>query len=87
MIAQALDAILGLVVIEAIGLVVLNQTTGHGLAPKKILGMLAAGFFLMLATRLALGGAGDAPIAACLFASLLAHLADLAIRWREARAP
>ena len=43
--------------------------------------MLAAGFFLMLATRLALGDVGAGAIAACLLAALVAHLGDLAARW------
>ena len=83
MIALAVDVILGLVVMEAVVLTAWKRATGQGLAPRAILGTLASGFFLMLATRLAIGGTGGGPIAACLFASLLAHVADLALRWRD----
>ncbi len=84
MIAVAIDVILGLVVLEGLGLILLNRATGLGPAARKVPAMLAAGFFLMLATRLALGGAGAGPIATCLLGSLVAHLADLASRWRDA---
>ena len=83
MIAIALDAILVLVVIEGLVLAIVKRRTGKGIAPKSLLGMLGAGAFLMLGLRLALGGAGDGPIAACLLGSLIAHVADLASRWRE----
>ena len=84
MIATALDIILALVIVEGVALTALHGTTGRGIAPRNLLGTLAAGFFLMLAVRLAVGGAGDGPIAASLLGSLVAHLADLAIRWRRA---
>ncbi len=83
MIAAALDVILGLVVVEAIALTAWARVTGRGLAPRAILGTLASGFFLMLATRLAVGAAGAGPIAACLLGSLVAHVADLALRWGD----
>jgi hypothetical protein len=87
-IAIAIDVILILVLIEGVGLVVFNKATGRGVTAKQSLGMLAAGFFLMLAARLALDVGRDAsieaqaPVAACLLAALVAHLADLALRWR-----
>lgn len=81
MIATALDVILVLVVVEALGLVFVHRTTGRGIRPAPLLANLAAGFSLMLATRLALGEASDAVIALCLLAALAAHLADLASRW------
>ena len=82
MIATAIDAILVLVIVEGLALVVLYRRSGRGIAPRRLLGNLAAGFFLMLATRLALAEAGDGPIAVCLLAALVAHLLDLAARWR-----
>ena len=84
MLAIAIDAILGLVVIEAVGLVLLHRKTGHGPAPRALLGNLAAGFCLMLAVRLALGRAPEALIAGCLFVALIAHVGDLAARWGRA---
>lgn len=44
---------------------------------------LAAGAFLLLALRAALAGAGPVWIAASLLGALVAHLADLALRWRR----
>ena len=81
LLATAIDVILVLVVLEGCGLVWLRRATGRGPAPRAVLAMLAAGFFLMLATRLALGDAGAGPIAACLLGSLAAHVFDLAGRW------
>jgi hypothetical protein len=83
LIAQAIDVILLLVPLEGAALVVLYRRTGRGIAPRRLLGNLAAGFFLMLGTRLALGQVGDGPIAACLLAALAAHVTDLAARWRS----
>ncbi|MBE7220795.1 MAG: hypothetical protein INR64_20195 [Caulobacteraceae bacterium] len=81
LLAGAIDVILLLVGLEALALVLWHRATGRGPAPRAILAMLAAGFFLMLATRLALGDAGTGLIAACLLAALAAHVGDLAARW------
>lgn len=83
MIAIAIDAILVLVVIEGLGLVLVRRATGRGPRAGAVPAMLAAGFFLMLAVRLALAGAGEGALAACLLASLVAHLLDLAGRWHD----
>ena len=83
MIGIAIDAILVLVVVEGLGLVLFNRVTGRGPAARTIPAMLAAGFFLMLAVRLALAGAGELWLAACFLAALVAHLLDLAGRWRN----
>ncbi|MDZ7813528.1 MAG: hypothetical protein U5L74_10560 [Ideonella sp.] len=45
-----------------------------------VLANLAAGLSLMLALRLALGGAGLWPLLACLSGAGLAHVADLRLR-------
>ena len=87
MIAVATDAILVLVILEAVALVLYHRRTGRGIAPSRLLGNLAAGFCLVLAVRLALAGTsrtlgGEAAIGAALFAALIAHLVDLASRWR-----
>ncbi len=88
MIALALDVILVLVLAEGLALVALHRFTGAGIPPRRLIGTLAAGFFLMLATRLALAAgaqgtlAAQGAVAACLLAALIAHVADLAVRWR-----
>lgn len=70
-----------LVLIEAVLLVWLWRSQGIGIAPRALLGSLASGALLMLA----IGAASrDAPwwdVALLLLLSLLAHLADLALRW------
>ena len=88
MIALAIDAILVLVTFEAAALVALHRWTGAGIPSHRLLGTLASGFFLMLATRLALhaGASGtvtaQALVAAALLAALVAHIVDLTLRWR-----
>ena len=76
-----MDAILGLVVVEALALALYHRVTGGGIAPRRYLANLMAGFALLLTARLALGGAADWQLAACLLASLCAHLLDFSGRW------
>ncbi len=87
MIALATDAILALVVVEAAALILFHRRTGQGIKPAHLVANLAAGFFLVLAVRLAAAGparsaGGQAAIGAVLFAALLAHVLDLVARWR-----
>ena len=79
---RLIDLILGLVVIEAIALTVLHRLTGKGVAPRDLVGLLLAGAFLLVAVRFALTGADWVCIGAWLALALVAHLADLALRWR-----
>ena len=67
------DAILALVVVEAIALLLLRRAA--------ILPNLLAGFMLLAALRLALGGAGLPAIALCLLLAGIAHAVDLRRRW------
>lgn len=89
MIGAALDLVLLLVAAEAAALAVHHRRTRRGVAPRRLVPNLVAGFCLVLAARLCLpGGAPPAPAAqlaaaAALFAALLAHLVDLAVRWRD----
>jgi hypothetical protein len=76
------DLILMLVAIEAVFLVLYWRSTRRGIAPMDLLPNLLAGAFLLLALRLALGGAGWALCCASLAAAGLAHLVDVARRWR-----
>jgi hypothetical protein len=78
--AGVLDVVLALTVLEAVALVLLHRRTGRGLAPADLLPTLLAGASLLVALRLALGGASFMWIAVCLLAALLAHLVDL---WRR----
>lgn len=80
--ARFVDLVLALTVAEAAALVAWHRFTGRGPRPLDALCMLAAGAFLLLAVRSALAGAGHPWIMLCLTGALLAHLADLARRWR-----
>jgi hypothetical protein len=71
-----------LVLFEAALLVLLWRHRGVGIAPRAILGNLASGAFLMLAVAAALRDAPWWSVAALLSLSLIAHLFDLALRWR-----
>ena len=75
------DGILCLVVLEAAALVLLHRHTRRGPPPRLVLSTLAAGFCLLLTTRLALGHAPWFVLCGVLFASLCAHAADLRARW------
>jgi len=77
-----IDAILVVVVIEAVLLLGLWRATGRGVAPGDLAPMLAAGAMLMLALRLTLTGYGWMPVCACLALAGAAHVADLSRRWR-----
>jgi hypothetical protein len=79
---RLIDLILALMLAEAVVLYAHRRHTGRGLPASGIVVNLAAGASLMLAVRAALTDAAPGWIAACLAVSLLAHLGDLAIRWR-----
>ena len=79
-----IDVILLLVALEAIALLGFRLIRGSGPAPLGFLCTLLAGAFLLLALRFALVDASTSIIAGCLVLSLLAHLADLALRWKPA---
>lgn len=68
-----IDSVLIVVILEAMILVLLRR--------RAILPNLLAGFMLLVAMRLALGGAGLPVVGFCLLAAGLAHLADLRRRW------
>lgn len=76
-------AIAVFVVVEAVLLIWLWRTRGIGVAPRAILGNLASGAFLMLALAAALRDAPWWDIAILLSLSFVAHLVDLALRWRR----
>ncbi len=78
-----LDIIIGLVFVEGAALVAYHRLTGRGPTPRDALSNLAAGLALMIAARAALVDADWRWIALWLLAGLLAHLWDLAQRWRR----
>jgi hypothetical protein len=82
---RLIDLILGLVLVEAAVLTVFHRRTGKGVAPRDLVGLLLAGGFLLLAVRAALVGAAWVWVGLWLTLALLAHLADLTMRWRSSQ--
>jgi hypothetical protein len=80
---RIVDLILALVVVEAIVLLTYRRLTGHGIPAVGLLTNLLAGAFLLMALRSALIESHWASTAAWLAAALIAHIADLAQRWRN----
>jgi len=70
-----------LVAVEGGFLWLIWRTRGVGIAPRALIGSLVSGACLMLAVRAALIDAPWQHVATWLLLSLVAHLADLALRW------
>jgi hypothetical protein len=68
---------------EAVILIVHHSRTGRGVAPIDLLVNLLAGACLLMAVRSALIQSSWERTAAWLAAALIAHIADLAQRWRS----
>jgi hypothetical protein len=81
--ATLVDVVLGMTALEAVALLVWCARTGSGIRASDLLPNLAAGAFLILGLRLAIGGHEWYAIAPCMLASLGAHLVDLARRWQR----
>jgi hypothetical protein len=81
------DLILGLMLLEALGLALVRWRTGAGLAPADLLATLAAGACLVLALRAGLHQDGPFGVGLWLGAALAAHLWDLRRRWRRQSGP
>ena len=77
------DLIVMLVAVEFAVLVAWGRRHGRGPGAASLAATLAAGLFLVLALRSALVGAGAQGIGPWLAAAFVAHLADMAIRFRR----
>jgi hypothetical protein len=82
--AALIDLVLALVAVEALGLYAFRRWMGRGPSFAALLANLIAGVALVCALRAVLAGASHGTIAAILAASLVAHLTDLWLRWRDA---
>ncbi len=78
---RIIDLILALTMLEAIVVVTYRRRTGRGVRSGDLAANLLAGVCLLLALRCALTGASWPWVALWLFASLVAHVADLRRRW------
>lgn len=77
------ELILALLALELAALAAWRAATGGGPSSRDVLPFLLAGACFALALRSALTGQGWAWVAAPLGAAFLAHLWDLARRWRR----
>lgn len=80
---QVADLVLVVLLLEAVLLWAWHRRTGRGLAPRAILALTLPGVALVLALRLALTGAWWGWIGLVLGLAFLAHMFDLAQRWRS----
>ncbi len=80
---RIVDLILSMVAIEAIVLMTYRFLTARGVPCVGVLTNLLAGACLLMAVRSALIQSPWAWIAVWLAAALIAHVADLAQRWRS----
>jgi hypothetical protein len=80
---RIVDLILVFTLLEVAAVWLYRRATGRGIAPVALAINLLSGIALLVALRLALTGAWWGWIGLFLFLSLLAHLADLARRWRD----
>ncbi len=80
---QLVELVLALVALEAAALLFYRFRTGRGPEPLGLVFNLAAGSALMLALRAALQEADWTQVAAFLVLALVAHIVDLARRWKR----
>ena len=80
---RVVEMILGLMVLEAAALTAWRRRTGRGIAPLDLVINLCAGALLLLALRAAIVTSDPLSAAPFLAAALVAHVADLARRWRR----
>jgi hypothetical protein len=84
--AWIVDAIIALVAVEGIVLVLWRVRTGGGLTVAETLANLSSGAALLLALRMAITGGLSASVLTLLSVALIAHVADLASRWKRGSA-
>ncbi len=84
---RIVDLILVLMTVEGILLVLAKSRLGVGLNVRGALSVLLPGLGLLLALRAALADQSWTVVAAFLFASLVAHLADLRARMTTSAEP
>ena len=80
---RVVDLILGLMLLEGLALAALWAWGGRGVPPLALWANLAAGATMLLALRLALTGASWVWVWLSLLVALLAHVADLGVRWTK----
>jgi hypothetical protein len=80
---RGVDLIVALVALEALSILSWRAVFKRGPSPLPLISNLLAGAFLLLALRNALAAASGGWVAVCLLGALVAHLADLRLRWED----
>jgi hypothetical protein len=80
---RIVDLILALMAAQGAALWIHHARTGRGIPPGEFIPHFVAGAALMLALRAALVGEPWTVVGAWLAASLVAHVVELARRWRR----
>ncbi len=83
---RIVDLIVCVMIVEGLLLTVLQRRLGFELSLRRIIVMLLAGVFLLLALRVSLQGGSWTWIALWLLAALIAHILDLLSRLSSPRA-
>jgi hypothetical protein len=84
---RIVDLILLFMAVEGLLLVLAKSRTGVGLSLRGAVSVLMPGLGLLLALRAALAGQDWTIVALFLFASLVAHIADLRLRMSTSSDP
>jgi hypothetical protein len=82
---RVVDGIVMLMIIEYAVLIFLRKRSGSSLSASSLVANLAAGAALLLSLRAALVGSSWRWVSIWLLLALLAHAADLKMRWAAAR--
>lgn len=77
------DLILLLVILEISAIAIYWRVSGRGIALADLIPNVLAGFFLLLALRVALADGGWMPLSTCLACSGIAHAIDIGRRWNR----
>jgi hypothetical protein len=80
---RVVELILGFMLVEAVALGIYYRRSGRGVRPLDLAVSLAAGALLLLALRAVRVDPDPLAPAPYLAGALVAHLADLARRWRR----
>ena len=86
LIAQMLDLVIVLTLIECAALALYHRATGKGVAPHDFAANMASGLCLMLALRCVVQDAAATWVAAFLLAAGFCHGIDMWMRWRRGAA-
>ena len=80
---RLLDVVIGLLVLELLGLAAYRAATGRGMRPTELTAFLGAGLAMAVALRVTLAGGRAEWFAAAMAASLVLHLWHVAQRWHR----